>query len=236
MAPTPGLELSAVTRRFTTAGREVLALADCSLTLDAGTLTALQGPSGSGKTTLLLMAGALLRPSAGQVRVAGQEPYAMSAEVRAGFRARHIGFVFQQYHLLPYLNLLDNVLAPSLAWSRPKAAERARELLVRFGLGDRLMHVPSALSAGERQRGALARALLNEPALVLADEPTGNLDAASAQLILTELSTFAQNGGTVLMATHDPVAMAKASLRLRLDHGRLASPSEVTSSVAVSSA
>ena len=182
---------------------------------------ALHGPSGCGKSTLLLMAGALLSPDDGSVTILGQDPYALAPEERAVFRGKNIGFVFQQFHLIPYLNVLDNVLVGELADGKTDLTERANALLERFNLNHRLDHVPSALSTGEQQRVALARALLREPKLILADEPTGNLDAENSRVILDYLADFAKQGGAVLMATHDDRAREAAGRLLELSEGRV---------------
>src|SRR5438477_12184732 len=152
----------------------VRALSDMSLHVAAGEFVAVRGPSGSGKTTLLLMAGGMLEPDSGHVFVAGRDLYRMPSEARARLRAASIGFVFQQFHLLPYLSVFENVLAAAVAHPGPKVRDRAAELLASLGLSERLHHLPSQLSSGERQRAALARALLHRPPLLLADEPTGN--------------------------------------------------------------
>jgi ABC-type lipoprotein export system ATPase subunit len=201
---------------------EVRALDGVSLDVDAGEFVAVEGPSGCGKTTLLLVAGGLLRPDAGDVRVAGQDPYALPADRRAAFRARTIGFVFQEFHLVPYLSVLHNVLAPALAGTADGARDRALDLIERFGLSARRHHVPAELSSGERQRTALARALLNRPQLLLADEPTGNLDRQNALAVLRALREFAAGGGAVLLVTHDEQAAAAADRRVRLQAGRVA--------------
>ena len=197
---------------------------EVSLTVDAGEFVVVQGPSGCGKTTLLLAAGALLQPTRGQVLLNGQNPYELSSGQRAQFRAVNIGFVFQQFHLVPYLDVLDNILAPTLALSPDgDMSARARELAEQFGLTDRLRHVPAALSTGERQRVALARALLNKPKLLLADEPTGNLDAQNGQAVLRCLTQFARAGGAVLLVTHDPRAGDHAGRVLKMIGGRIRS-------------
>ncbi len=217
-----GLEIQNLTKSYRGPKGNVRAVDGISLTVAPREFVAVQGPSGCGKTTLLLAAGGLLQPSSGLVRVNGQDPYALSPEDRARFRAAHLGFVFQQFHLIPYLSVLDNVLAPSIALPVPGAADRAPELIAHFGLADRAAHVPAELSTGERQRVALARALLNRPKLLLADEPTGNLDRDNARIVLGYLAEFAKEGGAVLLVTHDAAAAEFAQRTLRLVEGRLA--------------
>ena len=200
---TPVIDLVDISKTYhTRRSGMVEALNTITLQVDSGSFTVLQGPSGCGKTTLLLIIGALLAADRGRIHVAGQDLQALDAEGRARFRAQHIGFVFQQFHLIPYLDVLDNVLAPCLALPLDAARTRALELLDRFGMGGRHGHLPDELSSGERQRVALARALLHRPALVLADEPTGNLDEDSATLVLDHLRHYAADGGAVLMVTH----------------------------------
>jgi ABC-type lipoprotein export system ATPase subunit len=215
------LELSGLGKSFAGPGGPVRALDGVSLALEPGDFVVVQGPSGCGKSTLLLAAGGLLRPDQGAVRIDGQDVYDLSPEDRSRFRAARLGFVFQQFHLVPYLDVLDNILVPTLALP-PDAGlrDRALGLAERFGMTDRLHHVPAALSVGERQRTALARALLNRPALLLADEPTGNLDAENGRLVLEALAEFARNGGAVLLVTHDEDAGRFAQRRLRLQNGR----------------
>jgi len=200
----------------------IKAVDEVSLTVDAGEFVAVQGPSGCGKTTLLLAAGALLRPTHGRVLVNDEDPYTLSSGQRARFRAVAVGFVFQQFHLVPYLDVLDNTLAPTLALgANGGARSRALELVARFGLTDRLHHLPAALSTGERQRVALARALLNQPKLLLADEPTGNLDAENGEIVLRCLAEFARDGGAVLLVTHEPRASDHASRIVKMVGGKI---------------
>lgn len=199
----------------------VEALQGVSLTVQSGEFVAVQGVSGCGKTTLLLAVGGLLKPTSGEVALQGQDLYQLSPEQRAEFRARTIGFVFQQFHLLPFLSVSDNIQLPTLAGAGLSAAERLRELLEQFGLAHRHNHLPEALSIGERQRTALARALLNKPSLLLADEPTGNLDQQNGVVVLQALKDFASAGGAVLLVTHDTRVGQYAQRRLRLENGRL---------------
>ena len=204
-------------------GGMVVAVDGASLELRPGDFCAISGPSGSGKTTLLLMAGGLLSPSEGEVSICGMSPYALRAGRRSKLRADKIGFVFQQFHLLPYLSVLENVLAPTLARSADGAELKGRELLRQLRLDHRERHTPGALSVGEQRRVALARALLLSPPILIADEPTGNLDPDNSAIIIATLSAYTATGGVVLMATHDQTALRTASHRLEMRGGRLTS-------------
>jgi ABC-type lipoprotein export system ATPase subunit len=215
------LTATKLSKQYSRPTGDVQALCDVSLEIKAGEFVAVQGPSGCGKTTLLLVCGALLAPDSGTLTVNNINPYAISSEEQALLRAQSIGFVFQQFHLIPYLSVRDNVLAAALAWRTPGVEERADALIAQFGLAERAAHVPSELSVGERQRVALARALLNQPKLILADEPTGNLDEASGKTVLSALAEYARNDGAVLMVTHDPRASAMAHHVLAMRSGRL---------------
>ncbi|MBT7923232.1 MAG: ABC transporter ATP-binding protein [Opitutae bacterium] len=202
-------------------GSSVTAVNDMSLEIASGEFVAMGGSSGCGKSTILLIAGGLLRPDQGELEIMGTRPYEVDSTRRASIRSQYIGFVFQQFHLVPYLDALDNVLAPTLARSLPDAEDKAMALLEKFGLTERRHHVPSALSVGEQQRVALARALLLEPKLLLADEPTGNLDPENADSILDHLVAFAKEGGAVLMVTHDDLAANRASRSIRMEKGSI---------------
>jgi ABC-type lipoprotein export system ATPase subunit len=215
------LRLQEVAKTYSVKQREVKAIEGISLTIEAGQAVAVQGPSGCGKSTLLLVCGGLLRPTRGTVSVAGEEPYQMSANERSRFRAQNVGFVFQQFHLVPYLNVRQNILTANVPNRQPNAEERADELVRHFGLEDRRHHVPAELSVGQRQRVALARALFHRPRLVLADEPTGNLDPDNAVVVLDALRQYADAGAAVLMVTHDPQAAQRAHRVLRMEGGRL---------------
>ncbi len=211
------LEIEGVRKTYAAPGGGALTVLDAvTLTVEPGDFVAVRGPSGCGKSTLLLVCGTLLRPDTGAVRVDGTNVYALSADRRARLCAGAIGFVFQQFHLIPYLTVRENVLAGTLAVRVDDAERRADELLERFGLGARARHRPAQLSTGERQRTGLARALLRRPKLVLADEPTGNLDDENGRAVLEALSEFASGGGAVLMATHDSVAAGVAGRSLVL--------------------
>ncbi len=203
-------------------GVVVAAVDDVCLDLKPGDFCAIHGPSGSGKTTLLLVAGALLSPDSGSVSICGLAPYAMRPAARSRLRADHVGFVFQQFHLFPYLTVLENVLSPTLAKRSGKDVKaEAVELLRSLCLDHRMRHTPHALSVGEQRRAALARALLFAPSVLIADEPTGNLDPANAAVIISRLTAFAANGGVVLVATHDDAAAQAATLRLEMRQGKL---------------
>jgi putative ABC transport system ATP-binding protein len=208
-------------KTYSRSGKIVNALNDIALEVKSGEFVVVRGPSGCGKTTLLLAAGALLAPSRGTVEIDGVNPYALPAEKRAKWRGGALGFVFQQFHLIPYLTALENVMAPSLAVPGNETSQRAQSLLERFNLADRADHVPSELSMGERQRTALARALLNNPKLLLADEPTGNLDPDNAAVVLRHIAEFAKSGGAALMVTHAETAQEYASRIVWLRDGRL---------------
>ncbi|MCX6925687.1 MAG: ABC transporter ATP-binding protein [Verrucomicrobia bacterium] len=216
------LQIEGLSKSYPGPESSVSAVDDVSLNLSAGEFVAVQGPSGCGKTTLLLAAGTLLQPTRGRVLINGCNPYALSPGQRAQFRAGNVGFVFQQFHLVPYLDVLDNILAPTLALCRDGSMRpRALELAEQFGLTNRLRHIPAALSTGERQRVALARALLNKPHLLLADEPTGNLDEHNGQIVLRCLAEFAHGGGAVLLVTHESRAGDHVSRVVTMAGGRL---------------
>jgi len=215
------LEFKNVSKWFNGAQGKVTALKGISFSVRPGELLAVRGPSGCGKTTLLLTAGGLLRPSDGQMSLDGQDPYALSPEMRSRLRARTIGFVFQQFHLIPYLTVRQNIMTASLAAPLKEASERTQKLISHFGLDDRADHVPARLSTGERQRTALARALLNQPKVIMADEPTGNLDEDNAQTVFGYLSQYVSDGGCVLLVTHDDRAAAHATRSLQMSQGQL---------------
>jgi putative ABC transport system ATP-binding protein len=215
------LELRNVSQVFRKRSRPVKALDDVTLQVRAGEFIVVRGPSGSGKTTLLLIVGGMLRPSGGQVLLNGSDIYGMNGRRRAAFRAENTGFVFQMFHLVPYLSLLENVELPAGARPRSAGWGRADELLGQIGLGHRRLHRPSELSAGERQRAAVARAMLNQPRLILADEPTGNLDPENAAEVIRMLADFHRSGGTVILVTHGTAADAHAGRIIHLREGRI---------------
>jgi ABC-type lipoprotein export system ATPase subunit len=203
-------------------GRAALRVLDgLDLDVQAGELVAVTGRSGSGKSTLLNIVGGLDRPDRGTVEVCGVRLDGASERVLAPLRRDHIGFVFQGFHLLPELTGLENVLLPARLDGRGAALQRGEELVARLGLGDAAERLPAVLSGGEQQRLAIARALVNDPRLVLADEPTGNLDAESGSTVLTLLRAIADEGRAVLLVTHEQEATRRADRVLRLEQGRL---------------
>jgi lipoprotein-releasing system ATP-binding protein len=221
----PLLELRAVCKRYGEGPAAVDVLGGVDLTLEAGASLAVLGPSGCGKSTLLNCIGTLDRPTSGEVLLEGADWQRLAPLAIARLRARRIGFVFQLHHLLPQCTVLENVLLPTLADPAshgPEAAERAERLLERVGLSARRHHRPGELSGGERQRAAVVRALINRPALLLADEPTGSLDAASAESLGDLLAGLnREEGVTLIVATHSPELARRMARTGRIHAGRL---------------
>jgi lipoprotein-releasing system ATP-binding protein len=218
-----GLAARGIAKDYPTRTGPLVVLRDVSLTLEAGESAAIMGPSGSGKSTLLNILATLEPPGAGTLRIAGCDPLALSPAGLAAFRGRKVGLVFQEHHLLPQCTALENVLVPTLPYGHDGQAEaRALELLDRVGLSARLEHLPSELSGGERQRVAIARALVNRPAVLLADEPTGNLDRRSAEWVASLLLDLHRGQGTVLVVvTHSLPLAERFGRRLELLDGTL---------------
>ncbi|MCA9258634.1 MAG: ABC transporter ATP-binding protein [Planctomycetales bacterium] len=213
------VELRQVSKRYERRGGTVVAMDDVSLKLAPGEAACLCGPSGSGKTTMLLTVGGMQRPSEGAVDVAGHDDiYSLSADKRAQLRALHVGFVFQLFHLAPYLDVVENVRLGAVT---PHRGADVDALLSRLGLSSRRRHAPAELSAGECQRVALARALVSKPDVLLADEPTGNLDSANAEIVASMLQEFNASGGALLIATHRELALSCPLRRLSIDAGRV---------------
>ncbi|MBM3501914.1 MAG: ABC transporter ATP-binding protein, partial [Armatimonadetes bacterium] len=203
------LELRGVSKIYRAGEGEIRALDGVSVRVEAGEFVAVRGPSGCGKSTLLMAAAGMARPSAGRVLLDGEDLYALSPRRRAAVRAAKVGFVFQMFHLIPYLSVWENILSPLVAGARG-TRDDARAIAERVGLTERLGHRPSELSTGERQRVALARALLNRPQLILADEPIGNLDPENGRAVMDFLAEFNAEGGTVLLVTHEELAAGYA--------------------------
>jgi ABC-type lipoprotein export system ATPase subunit len=220
---TPVLQLAGVGKKYRRGDEMVHALVDFDFSLDAGEFVVVTGPSGAGKSTLLHIAGGLDAPDVGTVAVAGQDVWAMSTGARAAFRRRNLGFVFQFFNLVPMLTAIENVSLPLIldGVTARSADARAEELLERVGLGDRARHRPAELSGGQMQRVAVARALAARPSIILADEPTGNLDSHSSTEVLGLLRSLSeQDGAAVVMVTHEEEAVRYGSRELRLVDGR----------------
>ena len=223
----PAFRTEALHKEFRLDGHTIRVLKGVDLEIPSGAWVALVGASGCGKSTLLHLLGSLDKPTSGEVWCRGRAYRGMGAAAKARMRRDEIGFVFQNFHLFPELNALENVMLPGLhwGWNRGEARRRAQEALERFGLGHRLPHRPQELSGGEQQRVALARALINTPSILLADEPTGNLDATAAAGILELLAGLhRESGRTIVMVTHDPAVAARADFVVRLADGRTAPP------------
>jgi len=217
-------------------GREkVHALDGVDLTVEPNSFVTVMGPSGSGKSTLLYLIGGLDRPTSGQIVVNDQAIQTIDENALARYRRRTIGFVFQSFNLIPTLSALDNVAFPMRFARTPRRQRQARayELLQKVGLGDRLYHKPTELSGGQQQRVAIARALVNNPELILADEPTGNLDSSSGSSIMELLSDLNQNGRTVLVVTHDPRMAAYATRTVYMLDGRIVTDAEYQAATTV---
>jgi lipoprotein-releasing system ATP-binding protein len=220
------LVVNRVAKSYPSPRGELQVLHDVSLTLDRGESAAIMGPSGSGKSTLLYILGALDPPTTGTITLDGQDPYVLGERAQAAFRNRHIGFVFQDHSLLPQCSVLENVLAPTLVARSDDRnqddAARARDLLHAVGLADRLDHRPGELSGGEKQRTALARALIRDPLLLLCDEPTGNLDSASADRVASLLIDLHRSRATVLIVvTHNPALAGRFATQFEMSGGTL---------------
>ncbi len=215
----PAIELQDVVKTYNTGGQTIDALAGVDLAIEAGEFLAIVGPSGSGKSTLLNILGLLDVPTSGAVRIHDRDVTTLSERERTTARKESIGFVFQDFHLLPSLTATENVCVPTMFDTGRDATGRAEQLLTRVGLGDRLTHTPDELSGGQQQRVAIARALINEPTIVLADEPTGNLDQDTGHTILDEFRRVCDAGVSVIAVTHDEVVTTYADRTIELIDG-----------------
>ena len=218
------LNVQHLAKSFSTASEPLQVLTDVTLEMSAGQSLAIVGPSGSGKSTLLQILGTLDHPDSGTVMIGDTDPFALDETELAAFRNQQIGFVFQDHHLLPQLTVIENVLVPALAGGKPTADQlaRASELLESVGLSDRIGHLPAELSGGERERVAIARALLMQPTLILADEPTGNLDRKTADTISELLLSLQESSGAILIAvTHSDSLASAMNTRRELMDGKL---------------
>ena len=230
IAPSPGsadvLIVSRVSKSYRTPRGELSILRDVSLSLERGSATAITGPSGSGKSTLLYILGALEPPSSGSVALDGEDPFTLDERAQAAFRNRHIGFVFQDHSLLPQCSVLENVLSPTLIAAASESGTdymtRAKSLLAQVGLSDRMDHRPGELSGGEKQRAAIARALIRQPVLLLCDEPTGNLDRDNAETVAELLLDLHRSQRTILVVvTHSTHLAARLPVRYEMTGGTL---------------
>jgi putative ABC transport system ATP-binding protein len=224
-APTrdgPALELSNVTKRYESSAETVVALEDIDLTVETGSFVTIMGPSGSGKSTMLNILGLLDEPTSGTVHVGGQETADLDDRERTQLRKDLLGFVFQDFYLLPTLTAVENVTVPTIFGDGEPARERAVDLLEEVGLGDRLDHDPSELSGGQQQRVAIARSLINEPRMLLADEPTGNLDRDTSTQVLDVLEGVTDHGVSVVAVTHDELVTEYTDRTVELVDGSLA--------------
>ncbi|MDP5238543.1 ABC transporter ATP-binding protein [Uliginosibacterium sp. 31-16] len=228
------IELASIERRFTLGDSVVHALRGVNISIEAGEYVAVIGPSGSGKSTLLNLLGLLDRADAGTYRLDGRDTTGLSPDEQAAMRSRHIGFVFQSFHLVPRLTAAENIALP-MVLAGIDAAERKRSVqkaLAAFGLADRAHHRPNELSGGQRQRVAIARATVMQPAVLLCDEPTGNLDRHTGQEVTHLLESLNANGVTLIVVTHDPAMAERARRQIRMEDGAVLSDSASSVGVA----
>lgn len=220
-----------IERKFRAPGGEVAALDGVSLSISRGEFVVIHGPSGCGKSTLLLVMGGMQRPGSGRVVLNGTDLYALSGSARNRLRSTTVGFVFQLFHLIPYLTVRENILAGlPVSGETASLAAKVDELIARLGLASRSASRPGTLSAGERQRVAMARALIKRPALILADEPTGNLDPENAAEVFRHLAEYQKAGGTVVVVTHGGDAARHAGKTIHMKAGRIVQPIEISHS------
>ena len=226
------ISLQSVSKHFQHRGKPVAALANVTLQIGKGDFVAIIGPSGSGKSTFLHLVGGMLSPTEGKVRIENDSLYDLTSDQRSALRKKKIGFVFQTFNLVPYLTALENVQVPLVlaGVGEEEQKRRAESLLGRLGLSDRLDHKPSVLSVGQQQRVALARMLANDPALILADEPTGNLDPETSASIMDFLVELNSEGRTIVMVTHDLRVAGRAKGALRLVNGSIQTNGEARAS------
>lgn len=217
---TSSIEIINISKKYKSKNKDdVVAVKNVNLKAGSGDFIAVLGPSGCGKSTLMMLAGGLLEADSGNITVNGQDLSGLNNSQRADFRAHNIAYVYQEFHLIPYLNVLDNVQVSDLALGKG-SNEKADQILAKFGLRERGSHLPSELSVGEQQRVALARAIYGGARIILADEPTGNLDKENAEIVLSALKSFTEDGGIVIMVTHDDRAINYASTKMTMKEGQ----------------
>lgn len=217
------IEAVEISKTYQSGQEQVMALQKVSLTIEEGDFVALVGPSGSGKSTLLTVLGALNPPTTGKLYIDGIDVYSLPSERQADLRSAYIGFVFQQFHLVPYLTALENVMLPLaiLKYSHRRQAEMAKEALEKVGLGAKVNRLPNQLSGGEQERVAIARAIVNQPPIILADEPTGALDTATGQGIMELFRTLNNEGLTIVMVTHNPETLSYVKRKVLIRDGQI---------------
>ena len=215
------IKLKGINKKFFSSDGQVNALRGIDLEITKGEFVIIRGPSGCGKTTLLMTMAGILGPTSGSVKIDGNNLYTSGIIKRNKFRAQYFGFVFQMFHLIPYLNVVDNVILAGPGAAKKADKTRAKDILEKLGLTERICHTPSQLSSGEKQRVALARAFFNEPPILIADEPTGNLDPENAAVVHDHLSKYHKQGRTVVLVTHDSSVDLQADREILMDKGKI---------------
>lgn len=215
------INIQQITKIYHSKKGDVIALNEVDLHIPENKFVLIKGPSGCGKSTLLFTMGGMLKPSSGKIEVLGKAPYLLSEKERTLFLSTQLGFVFQSYHLVPYLNALENILLSKKAGNKTVNTRQAKKLAEELNINDRLKHYPAELSIGEKQRVALARALIIQPQLILADEPTGNLDPENTREVLNHLDEFHKNGGSAIMVSHGNEADDLADITISMKKGKI---------------
>ena len=215
------IKLKEITKIFRSKKGDVIALNEINLHIKENKFVLIKGHSGCGKSTLLFTLGGMLKPSSGEIEVLGKNPFRLSEKERTSFLSSQLGFVFQSYYLVPYLNVLENIMLSRRAGNKAVEKEQAVKIAKELNIEDRLSHKPSELSIGEKQRVALARALIIKPKLILADEPTGNLDPENTTEVLKHLTDFQNNGGSVIMVSHGNEADHLADITITMEKGKI---------------
>lgn len=215
------IKIENITKIFQSKKASVVALNEVSLDVKAGSFVLIKGPSGCGKSTLLFTLGGMLSPSLGNLFFDGEDVYQWPEKKKLLYRSREIGFVYQSYHLIPYLNVLNNILLPNKSGKQVADKKKIEELAAQMNLQERLTHMPAQLSEGEKQRVALLRALIVHPRLLLADEPTGNLDPGNSEIIMKQFDEYRKQGGTIFMASHGSEADELADIIVSMNKGKI---------------